>query len=262
MLGEVTRFLQPLGRTLDKGITSENFNKMIEPYGILIKILEQFVQDKKYSQLVELLTTLNSGIIKDQGKSAQSSSGGADGGFSIITDNNSAITKGRIYVDRLDQAVPALKLYNFDNFKKEIDKLVNAAGTVNQQKYDNLMNNVKKTMSLEALRSFVAVIRDLNTGNYSNLEGFETKDVKSFSLVQQRIDALKTLVGQLDPLISTLSGKTTDQVDIEEFKKAYKKILDDPGFAESLSVEQRDKLRGALKQLFESIGDRFKKLQN
>ena len=259
LLSAVTRYIQPLGRPIDKGITSENFNKMIEPYGILIKVLQQFAQTKNYDHLIELLTALNSGIIKDQDKGKQEKPG-TENYLAIATDNSSAITKGRIYVKRLDQALTALAAYNVNDFKTAIDTFIQAAGTVNQTTYEALMLEVKKAISQQALKAFMQIITDLNTGNYTELEGFETKNVSSFTLLESRVNALKTLIGLFDPVITLLNNQTIEELNLTTFKEAYENIVNADTFAATLDSTQKEQLKNAVQKLFITIEERIKKL--
>ena len=74
------------------------------------------------------------------------------------------------------------------------------------------------------------------------------------------MNALKTLIGLFDPVITLLNNQTIEELNLTTFKEAYENIVNADTFAATLDSTQKEQLKNAVQKLFITIEERIKKL--
>jgi len=281
---KVLGFLGSLGSANAKIPDGNDFSKMIEPYGILIGVLQQFVKDKNYIKLVDRVHALNKGAIDAETLKTIFK----EDKFADFVRANILLTVNtqHVYLNRVSGIKFAIEKYDFDKFKEGVDVFANRAGIqefvvdtdiygidgkdgnkskdhgIDNKTYNGLMENIKPLIVNEALKSSVHAIKALNDGNYATLKGFEIGKGVSRREKTPRVAALSKLQGKLGLVLDKVEDKLIKNVNIKEFENSYDLFLSEKYLIElGVNQSQSAKLKEALKEFFEEIRDRISNIQ-
>lgn len=252
---QVVRFLQPLGNPAAKKVTLETFSNIIEPYGTLIGVLQDFIKSKDLERLLGAITALQLGEFKEAEEKYPAS----------IINNKQVVTVQKLYKDRLSEALRALQAYDFSAFNRALDDFISQSGTVANKEadgsisatneYKELMTEVRQVEAQLFVKKIEQVVKSLNEGNYEQLPEFGLATAKKRS---DNVAYLAALRGKLESLNELFNHK--ESFSINDYEYAYKKLLEDPEFLQALPQKRLRDFKNALLALFDSMAVEYKQL--
>lgn len=244
---QVVKFLAPLGNPTAKKVTSEIFNSVIEPYGTLLGVLQDFIQDQNVEKLKTGITALQLGVLKeDQEKYSPT-----------ILKKGEVITVQQLYKNRLDSLVNALERGQFVAFNEALTTFVGQAGTVNSTaQYRALISNLKQIELKTLLISMKKRIEELNKGNYATLPGFELTTSE-----QQRNNKkyLAAVLKKLTPLLELFKDPAT--FSINNYENAYRELFQSQDFTKNIPKDRLKDFQASLRKLFDEMASDYKTLK-
>lgn len=225
-------------RTAISNIVKEDkFYKMIEPYGLLMMILDgwaQKVSGKPAEEQLELLYN-SLELLNSPDKKFSDTTPYAEGlvEAGLTQEKNLADYKplvySRVYAGTLTEIIKHLKAFQFDQVKNEIRKLVATSGVGAEQDpdFDAIVTRFQQTFAQLFFISIVDQLKELNSGE-SMIEGLPVRDYVDFyvALKDQLTPLLNILAPRGNPL-DDLSKLTVPQVqqELDAFQASMQRII-------------------------------------